>query len=171
MILLKLTAGGLRREEVWTRLEDDAPLPKDAPVLVSVTRWAEKPSDRAHEPGIGVWLAVGEDLPRDLPEPSVIALPFPAFNDGRAYSLARRLRRDGVTAELRAYGDVLIDQVRAMARVGFTAFEMADGTDIAAVSRALDAFPGVYQPAADDLVAAGWRRAAAVADAGGRAAE
>lgn len=169
MIVLHLTPDGLRRAAAWQRLEDDAPVPADGPALVSLARWREAPAVRDHGPGIGVWLAVGEAWPDDLPAPAVLALPFPAFNDGRSYSLARRLRRAGFDGALRAYGDVLVDQVRFMARVGFSELEMPDDTDDAAVARALAAYADVYQPAADPVAPIGWRRAAAGAE--GRAAE
>ncbi len=163
MILFKPTPDGVRREAPWPRLDDDAPLPVDAPALVSAARWAAHPEDHGHFPGLGVWLAPGEGLHRapraaDAAWPVAVALPFPAFNDGRSYSVARRLRLDGFPGDLYAYGDVLMDQARQMVRVGFTALELPDGTEIDALERALGAYADVYQPAADGLVAAGWRR-------------
>jgi uncharacterized protein (DUF934 family) len=54
----------------------------------------------------------------------LIALPFPAFTDGRSYSLARQLRHEGFEGELRATGNILPDQIRLMQRVGVDAFEV-----------------------------------------------
>jgi len=56
----------------------------------------------------------------------LVALPFPAFTDGRAYSLARQMRQAGFRGELRATGNVLPDQLQFMAQVGFDAFEISD---------------------------------------------
>ncbi len=56
----------------------------------------------------------------------LIALPFPAFTDGRAYSLARQIRQHGFAGELRATGNVLPDQLQFMAQVGFDSFEVSD---------------------------------------------
>ena len=56
----------------------------------------------------------------------LISLPFPAFTDGRAYSLARQIRQAGFAGELRATGNLLPDQLQFMAQVGFSAFEVTD---------------------------------------------
>lgn len=79
----------------------------------------------------GLWLAA-ETLPADLSRLkaqnfAVIALHFPKFADGRAYSLARLLReRLGYTGEIRAVGDVLHDQLLYMWRTGFTAWALRE---------------------------------------------
>lgn len=67
-----------------------------------------------------------EALATFLPKLSVVVLPFPAFNDGRAYSIARQLRQMGYRGELRAVGNVLPDQLQLMLQVGFDAFEITD---------------------------------------------
>jgi uncharacterized protein (DUF934 family) len=61
-----------------------------------------------------------------LPRLALIVLPFPAFTDGRAYSLARQIRETGFVGELRASGNVLPDQLQFMRQVGFDAFEVPD---------------------------------------------
>lgn len=163
MTVLRLTSSGLQSAPAWPRVEDDAPLPDSGPALVSFARWqVERGSGRT----LGVWLDLDvQDLPASAQLPAVVALAFPVFTDGRAYSLARRLRRAGYLGELRATGDVLIDQLRAMARVGFTAFEVSNTVDLAEAERVLALFPGAYQPAADGQASFAWRRHA------GRAAE
>ena len=76
---------------------------------------------------------------------------FPAFTDGRAYSqaflLRRRLRFAG---ELRATGDVLIDQLVQMRRTGFDVAVLKDGVDASAAQRQLDRYAGFYQGSAVD---------------------
>ncbi|MCA8348861.1 DUF934 domain-containing protein [Burkholderia cepacia] len=75
-----------------------------------------------------------------------IDLQFPSFTDGRAYSQAYLLRkRYGFTGDLRATGEVLVDQLLLMERTGFSSAVLGDGTDITAARRQLDRFPGFYQ--------------------------
>ncbi len=80
-----------------------------------------------------------------------IDLQFPAFTDGRAYSqaflLRRRLRFAG---ELRATGDVLIDQLVQMQRTGFDVAVLAEGVDASAAQRQLQRYAGFYQGSAVD---------------------
>jgi len=94
----------------------------------------------------------GEDARELLPyltRLSLIEVNFPAYGDGRGYSAARILREAGYTGELRAVGDVLVDQVVAMRRCGFDSFHPAKALDDAAVDRALNRYDDVYQKAID----------------------
>ena len=79
----------------------------------------------------------------------LIEVSFPKYRDGRGYSSAQILRAAGYTGELRAAGDVLLDQIVFMRRVGFDSFAPAKPLDRAAVDAALARFPLVYQPAVD----------------------
>jgi uncharacterized protein (DUF934 family) len=83
---------------------------------------------------------------------ALIEIAFPKFRDGRGYSSARILREAGYAGELRAEGDVLVDQIGFMRRCGFDSFAPARPLDMAAVERALERFAHVYQPAADGAV-------------------
>ncbi len=87
----------------------------------------------------------------DLTGITRIDLQFPAFTDGRAYSqaflLRRRLRFAG---ELRATGDVLIDQLVQMQRTGFDVAVLAEGVDASAAQRQLERYAGFYQGSAVD---------------------
>jgi uncharacterized protein (DUF934 family) len=80
---------------------------------------------------------------------ALIEVSFPKFRDGRGYSAARILREAGYKGELRAAGDVLVDQIAYMRRCGFDAFHADAELDEAAVERALARYPDVYQDAAD----------------------
>ena len=80
---------------------------------------------------------------------SLVEVNFPAFGDGRGYSSARVLREAGYTGELRAVGDVLVDQVAYMRRCGFDAFEPDAALDQNDLAAAFARWPEVYQPAAD----------------------
>ena len=75
-----------------------------------------------------------------------IDLNFPKFTDGRAYSQARLLRqRRQFTGEIRATGDVLIDQLVHMARCGFDVAVLKEGVDAEDAQRQFDRFSGFYQ--------------------------
>ena len=89
------------------------------------------------------------DLVPHLDRIALVEVNFPAFGDGRGYSSARILREAGYEGELRAVGDVLVDQLAYMRRCGFDAFEPDSPLDAEAVEAALARWPEVYQPAAD----------------------
>lgn len=150
-------------EDRWRHVADDAELP-DGPAIVSLARWSRERAlllERG-EP-IGVRLpntANVADLVADLPALEVIALEFPKFADGRAYSQARLLReRYGYRGEIRAVGDVLRDQLLFMARSGFDAFELQADRDLDDALEAFGEFSESYQPAADQPLPLFRRRA------------
>ncbi len=156
--------------DVWTRLDDDATAPAEGAVIVSLKRWlAERERFRTREAPVGVAVEAGADAQAhlaDLADRPLVALAYAKFADGRAFSYARLLRdRHKFRGELRATGDVLIDEIPLMLRCGFDTFEADD----AATLRTLQTgrLPQValhYQPgsAREDLVAGPrpWRRAA-----------
>lgn len=149
--------------DAWQKLADDAPLPP-APVIVSWSRWQQE-RDRlaAHGAGIGVEIDGDVDVDAvaaDAASFGVIAIAFPAFRDGRGYSIARLLReRHGYSGELRAVGDVLPDQLFYLARVGFDAFALREDQDPQRALAAFDTFSAAYQPALDDTpVTPRWAR-------------
>jgi uncharacterized protein (DUF934 family) len=80
---------------------------------------------------------------------ALIEIAFPTFRDGRGYSSARVLREAGYKSELRAEGDVLVDQVPFMRRCGFDSFAPAKPLNEVAVASALARYAHVYQCAAD----------------------
>ena len=94
----------------------------------------------------------GEDARKLLPHLGRIALievSFPAYGDGRGYSSARILREEGYQGELRATGDVLLDQLSHMRRCGFDAFAPAKPIAADAAAKALATWPEVYQKTVD----------------------
>lgn len=82
----------------------------------------------------------------------LVEVNFPAFTDGRGYSAARILREAGYGGELRAVGDVLVDQISFMRRCGFDAFDPDAPLDPDDAAAAFSRWPDVYQPAADGRV-------------------
>jgi uncharacterized protein (DUF934 family) len=138
----------------FVSIADDEPAP-DGDVMISFARFqAEGDVLLSQDRRVGVRVEpedAVEALAYDLPRIAVVALVFPKFRDGRPYSTAMVLRtRLGFTGELRAVGDVLLEQAPFMIRCGFDAFEPADGTDASRWGRAARRFRHVYQRAADD---------------------
>ena len=74
-----------------------------------------------------------------------IELDFPKFTDGRAFSQAHVLRRRGFAGDIRATGDVLIDQLLQLQRSGFTSAVLREGQDAAHGARLLAHYSGFYQ--------------------------
>ncbi|MCD6076523.1 MAG: hypothetical protein K0R89_461 [Ramlibacter sp.] len=75
-----------------------------------------------------------------------IELNFPKFTDGRAFTQARLLRqRRGFTGDIRATGDVLVDQLVQMYRVGFSSAVLKEGKDPADAERQFARYPEFYQ--------------------------
>ncbi|QQS10915.1 MAG: DUF934 domain-containing protein [Rhodospirillales bacterium] len=158
-------------EDRWTRVDDAAEIPADAPAIVGFARLAREGDALTGRNGpLGVALRntdAVEDLAPYLPRLALVALEFPKFSDGRAFSQARLLReRHGFKGELRATGNVLPDQLLHMRRCGFDAFELAKGDPAKSWARAVRGFSAHYQPAGDAAapVSALRRRVAAAAD-------
>jgi uncharacterized protein (DUF934 family) len=137
----------------FTAVADDAALP-DGPVLVSLARFqAERDALLARNTALGIQLKSSENpelLGADVQHFALIALEFPKFRDGRAFSWARILRtRLGFKGEVRAVGDFLLDQMNYQHRVGFDAWEVPDHFQLAQFQHALVEMTNVYQPSAD----------------------
>lgn len=80
----------------------------------------------------------------------LIEVNFPVFGDGRGYSSARILREAGYRGELRAVGDVLVDQIAFLRRCGFDSFDPDQPLNKIDTETALTRWPEVYQAAADN---------------------
>jgi uncharacterized protein (DUF934 family) len=151
---MPLVRGGRISEDRFVRVLDDAPLPEGAPVLLPAARLLADARDLVLRPApIGViWpndRKVSE-LASYLDWIALVALVFPTFRDGRAYSQARLLReRYRFRGELRATGQVLRDQLLFLHRAGFDAFELTKDRDAAHVAEALHRYSVFYQPRAD----------------------
>jgi len=159
LVAPRLWRDGAFVEDPWRSIADEEAIPIGGRAILSLARW------RAHQAGIaalaiplGVRVDVGdaiEPADDDVARLGVIALPFPKFSDGRSYSAARRLREAGYRAEIRATGDVLLDQLPLLLRAGFDAFEINHAATIAALEQApIPAVSRVYQSAADGRTAA-----------------
>jgi len=138
----------------FVRVADDAEIPAAGNVLIPVARFLENAEALLRRDGkVGVILPNNrdpDDLESYLDRLALIALVFPTFRDGRAYSQARLLReRYSYDGELRATGQVLRDQFVFMMRAGFDAFEVKKDSDALAFEETIKRYSVFYQPTAD----------------------
>ena len=149
--------------DAFVRVADDAEIPSDGAVLISAARFlddAEALSRRLGKTGV-IWPNNRDvdDLVPYLDRLAVVALVFPTFRDGRAYSQARLLReRYHYRGELRATGQILRDQFVFMLRAGFDAFEVKKDSDAEAFANTVKRYSVFYQPTGDGRVTALHRR-------------
>lgn len=141
-------------EDRWVTVAEGEALPVEENLIVSLEGWQEQRDELVARNGkLGIRLRSDQSpalIAEDLGQFDLVALEFPAFKDGRAFSYARLLReRYGFKGEVRAVGDVLRDQLVFMQRCGFDAFEVADETALADWLAALSEISVWYQPAAD----------------------
>jgi uncharacterized protein (DUF934 family) len=167
---MRLVKSGHAIDDPFVRVLDDAPIPDGVPVILSAARFladAAVLAGRAAQTGV-LWpnnRKVAELAPY-LDRLALVALEFPKFKDGRAYSQARLLRENyGFRGELRATGDILRDQFMFLLRAGFDAFEVKKDADVAAFSTEIARHTVVYQPTGDGRLAANWARHAQPASA------
>lgn len=160
MQIIRLIEGKPRTDtDAWTSVDDGDPLPESAPAMVSLARWRSERADLCRRNvAVGVRLSSHETLEGltgDIGRLDLIALDFPNLNDGRHFTTARLLReRHGFRGEIRATGQVLRDQLFAMARCGFDSFELQAHQDADGAHQAFAEMSVVFQPAADGRLAA-----------------
>ena len=141
-----------------TSVADEQDLP-NGDVIISLTRFQAE-GDQLLSDGrkVGVRIEPADEveaLAYDLPRLALVALAFPKFRDGRAFTSATLLReRLGYRGEVRAVGEVLREQAGFMVRCGFDAFEPADGSTPQQWTDAVHRHRHVYQRAADARVPA-----------------
>ena len=152
--LIKLTADGVvLADDRFTHVTDDEGAP-EGDIIVSLKRFqAEGESLRSNSREVGVRIEPDEEveaLAEELALIPVVAVAFPKFRDGRAFTSATLLReRFGYKGEVRAVGDVLREQAGFQVRCGFDAFEPADGSTPEQWAQAIHRHRHVYQRAAD----------------------
>ena len=157
MALLELCedgSGARAIDDRFTRVDDDASLPESGGVIVSLPRFeSEKALLLARDGELGVWLSSSESpkaLAGVLDRLTVVACDFPAFSDGRAFSYARLLReRLGYKGQVRAIGEVLLEQIAFMVRSGFDTFEIDDPKALTEFKAVCNEVRVVYQPTGD----------------------
>lgn len=134
---------GTSPDEVQFRFRDDEPVDHGTVTVDSALDQTNATAVRI-EPGDDARLL----LPF-LDRLALIEVNFPSFGDGRGFSSARILREAGYAGELRAVGDVLVDQLSHMRRCGFDSFAPDTPLDAEDAARAFATWENVYQAAAD----------------------
>jgi uncharacterized protein (DUF934 family) len=163
---MPLVENGLIAQDRYRYIADEEPIPERVPVIVTAQRFLANPDALIRRDGsLGVlWpndRRIAELAPW-LGHLALVALHFPKFRDGRAYSQARLLRETfGFRGTLRATGDVLRDQFHFLIRAGFDSFEVKKQADAHVFAEAASRYSVVYQPSADGQIPALRRRAAA----------
>ena len=155
---------GFQSDDPWVIETEETKAGSNEKPLLPLASFIEKAE--AGETGLGVLILPADDvkaLAPHLDRIALVAVSFPAFNDGRAFSHSSLLReRLGYPGELRAVGDVLIDQIPLMLRVGVTSFAVSNATAIRRLEEGR--LPGIdnhYQPTArkaEDPKSYSWRR-------------
>jgi len=151
MALLK---NGRIETDPYLDVSTEDSIPENGALIISLTQWQENRDAllNRQEP-LGIVLRSDEKpeaIEDDLGRFKVIALDFPAFGDGRAYSHARHLRdRYAYQGELRAVGDVLLEQLHFMHRVGFNSFNIQCKDAASAWKIATADISVWYQPTGD----------------------
>jgi uncharacterized protein (DUF934 family) len=160
---MPLVKDGKIAADPFVHVDEGAELPRDGAILVPAARFLDDPEallKRAGKLGV-IWPNNRDiaDLAPYLGRLAAVALAFPSFRDGRAYSQARLLReRHGFAGELRATGQVLRDQFVFMLRAGFDAFDVRKDSDAAAFASTAKRYSVFYQPTGDGRVTALNRR-------------
>lgn len=141
--------------DTWTLLKESTgpevlDVLRGKSLIVPLKFWLENTAEIAlFEGAVGIWLNSDETpnmIDSDLNQIPVIALNFPSFADGRSYSSARQLRNDfSYQGELRAIGDVLLDQIYYLSQCGFNAFSLRHDQDPELCLKAFDDFATNYQ--------------------------
>ncbi|EIK43847.1 hypothetical protein O59_002928 [Cellvibrio sp. BR] len=133
-------------------------------VIIPVAVWNAQKDTLQNRTDIGVWLDSDEGaelIGADANRFAVIAVNFPLFMDGRAFSTARLLReRYGFTGELRAVGNFMRDQLCYLRRCGVNAFAFADAeANLEEAVKSLSDLQEYYQAAVDQPLPLFRRRA------------
>ena len=155
---------GFQNQDPWVIETEESKAGSNEKPILPLSTFLEKA--QAGETGLGVLIQPADDvraLAPHLDKVALVAVSFPTFNDGRAFSHASLLReRLGFKGEIRAVGDVLIDPLPLMLRVGITSFAVTNPVAIRRLEEGR--LPGIdnhYQPTArksDDPKSYSWRR-------------
>ncbi|MGE8543339.1 MAG: DUF934 domain-containing protein [Acinetobacter johnsonii] len=139
-----LSKDGSIADNTYLVIGEDGVLPQDDVVLT-----VEQLDQLAQVSGKKALLVTVDASPEThkfpLDQLDAIFIDFAGFNDGRGYSFAALLRRQGFRGELRATGDVFKDVLNYMKRSGFDTFVIKEGKDILEAAAGLNDFRNPYQ--------------------------
>ncbi|EAR62443.1 DUF934 domain-containing protein [Neptuniibacter caesariensis] len=141
-------------EDSWT-LIDEENLQQTGDIIVPLALYNEhKAQFEAHSGQVGIKINGDDNLDEvleNLDKFPLVAVDFPAFRDGRGFSIARHLVRAGYKGEIRATGDVGRDRFAYMERCGFTAIQISDEEFTPDMLNAFTEMSNYYQSAADNI--------------------
>lgn len=156
------------QDDPWTHAESPEALGAEGAVILPLAAFLDLDADARNAAGnrVGVLLAPADGLDALLPHLArlpLVALAFPSFSDGRSFSKAELLRgRHGFMGRLRATGQVLVDQLPHMLRLGFDEFEVSNPVLLKRLEEGrIGGLPLAYQPTsvpAPDAGSYSWRR-------------
>jgi hypothetical protein len=128
---MPLMRNGTFVADTFRRIADEEVLPSTADIIVPLARMEEAEGRLASGSGrLGVHVpntVKPASLTHLFNEVDLISVAFPAFNDGRGFSIARRLRRNGFTGTLRATGPLIADQYAYSKACGFDEIDLPEG--------------------------------------------
>lgn len=165
----KLIKDGAIIENTWTLMakpETDSANVEVASgnIIVPLAVWLAQKNQLQSRSDIGVWLdsdETAEQLGADANSLALVAVNFPLFMDGRAFSTARLLReRFGFKGELRAIGNLIRDQLCYLRRCGVNAFAFSNpDINLEEALKSLNDFNEYYQASVDQPLPLFRRRA------------
>ena len=144
LALQVLSKDGSIADNTYQVIGEDGTLPQ-GDVVLTVEQLDQLPNITGKK---GLFVTVDtspEDHQFPLDQLDTIFIDFAGFNDGRGYSFAALLRRQGYQGELRATGDVFKDVLNYMKRSGFDSFVVKEGKDIQEAAAGLGDFTNPYQ--------------------------
>ncbi|MBV8464415.1 MAG: DUF934 domain-containing protein [Burkholderiales bacterium] len=140
----------------WLRVAETCDDAVPAHTLLPLADWLERRDELVSRADVGIWFKPDdepEQLGADAAKVAIIAVDFPAFTDGRGFSIGRLLReRYGFKGELRAVGDIIKDTMFYLRRCGFDAFEVRADKDVVEAAKGLDDFTEFYQGAVHEAL-------------------
>ncbi|WP_415898992.1 DUF934 domain-containing protein [Neptuniibacter sp. QD48_11] len=138
----------------WTLINEES-LDQTGDIIVPLALYLENQDALTNREGQVAVKVNGDDdidfLVENLDKFPLVAIDFPAFRDGRGFSIARLLVRAEYKGEIRATGDIGQDRFAYLERCGFTAIEVADDVFKPEMLKSFDEMSNYYQSAADKV--------------------
>jgi uncharacterized protein (DUF934 family) len=143
-----LVKNGEISENQWTHLNTEA-IPNNGAITLPLDRWiAEQQQIAGRTAPLGVRLLPDSnlaDISNHLADLQLIVIEFPVLADGRVFSFAKLLRRNGYQGEIRAIGNFVSDQMYYLQRVGVNSFEVPESISEQTIHETLNRFSVSYQ--------------------------
>ena len=148
----KLIKGADIVNDDWHFVANDDDSRPAGKLILPMAAWLSQDSETRRAGDSAPWIDAGEEFEEnlgELMESPLIAVHFPTFMDGRGFSTAEILRRNGYQGELRALGYLIQDQLFFLRRCGFDSYQVREGTNLEEAVHSLKDFSVTYQTSAD----------------------